>query len=115
MSGTDEGRAIEGVVSRLAARFPTLARDHIAEVVREEQHRIDGGSVQDFVPVLAEHAARERLRAEADPADVPTQEADAPAVEGPPLDQPIDLDPMEIERNSRRGGFLFGDIGGGPV
>ena len=83
--------------------------------MREEQHRLDGGSVQDFVPVLAEHAARERLRAEADPADVPTEEADGPAAEGPPLDQPIDLDPMEIERNSRRGGFLFGDIGGGPV
>jgi hypothetical protein len=115
MSGTDEGRAIEGVVSRLAARFPTLARDHIAEVVREEQHRIDGGSVQDFVPVLAEHAARERLRAEADPAYVPTEGTDAPAAEGPPLDQSIDLDPMEIERISRRGGFLFGDIGGGPV
>jgi hypothetical protein len=115
MSETGEGRAIEGVVSRLAARFPTLARDHIAEVVREEQHRIDGGSVQDFVPVLAEHAARERLRAEADPTYAPTEETDAPAAEGPPLDQPIDLDPMEIERNSRRGGFLFGDIGGGPV
>jgi hypothetical protein len=115
MSETDEGRAIEGVVSRLAARFPTLAHDHIAAVVREEQHRLDGGSVNDFVPVLAEHAARERLRAEADPADVPTEAADTPAAEGPPLDQPIDLDPMEIERNARRGGFLFGDIGGGPV
>ena len=115
MSGTDEGRAIEGVVSRLAARFPTLARDHIAAVVREEQHRLDGGSVHDFVPVLAEHAARERLRAEADPAGLPAEEVDAPAAEGPPLDNQIDLDPMEIERNSRRGGFLFGDIGGGPV
>ena len=115
MSGTDEGRAIEGVVSRLAARFPTLAHDHIAAVVREEQHRLDGGSVNDFVPVLAEHSARERLRAEANPADLPTEEADVPPAEAAPLDEPIDLDPMEIERNSRRGGFLFGDIGGGPV
>ena len=114
MSGTDEGRAIDRVVSRLAARFPTLAREHIAGVVREEQHRLDGGSVEDFVPVLAEHAARERLRVEADPTDVPTEEVDTPA-EAAPLDEPIDLDPMEIERNSRRGGFLFGDIGGGPV
>ncbi len=115
MSETDEGRAMEGVVSRLAARFPTLAHDHVAAVVREEQRRLDGGSVHDFVAVLAEHAARERLRAEADPADLPTEEVHAPAAEAAPLDQPIDLDPMEIERNSRRGGFLFGDIGGGPV
>ncbi len=41
--------------------------------------------------------------------------ASSPAAEAPRIDEPIDLDPMEIERNSRRGGFLFGDIGGGPV
>jgi hypothetical protein len=115
MSERDEERTIERVVSRLGARFPNLTRDHIEAVVREELHRLDGGSVEDFVPVLAEHAARERLRAEADPADTPAEEVDAPVAEGPPLGHPIDLDPMEIERNSRRGGFLFGDIGGGPV
>jgi hypothetical protein len=30
--------------------------------------------------------------------------------------EPIDLDPMEVERlKSRNAGFLFGDLGGGPV
>ena len=115
MSGTDEGRAIDRVVSRLAARFPTLTHEHIASVVSEEQHRLDEGSVHDFVPVLAERAARERLRVEADPTDVPTGEGAEPPPEAMRIDEPIDLDPMEVERNSRRGGFLFGDIGGGPV
>lgn len=113
MSELEEERAIEHVVARLAARFPTLTREHIETVVREELHRLDGGQVRDFVRVLVEHAARERLRAEAEPADLPTD--DGASQEAAPAAGPIDLDPMEIERSSRRGGFLFGDIGGGPV
>ena len=64
----DEAHAIEEVIDRLAERFPTLERTHVAEIVTDEWHRLDGGRVRDFIPVLVEHEARERLRGEAVPA-----------------------------------------------
>ncbi|MCD2440807.1 hypothetical protein LQ757_00805 [Agromyces sp. SYSU K20354] len=115
MSERDEEHAIDDLVARLSQKFPTMAHDRIATVVREEQHRLDEGRVRGFVPVLVEHAARDRLRGEAEPADSPTDDVAAPGAVPARGRQPVDLDPMEIERNSRRGGFLFGDIGGGNV
>ena len=113
MSELDEDRAIDQVIARLAARFPTVTHAHIGQVVYEEQHRLDDNPVRDFVPVLVEHAASDRLRAEAEPVNV---EPDAPAESAGIGDDPIELDPMEIERlKSRKAGFLFGDLGGGPV
>ena len=113
MSELDEDRAIDVVIARLAERFPTITRAHIGQVVYEEQHRLDQSPVRDFVPVLVEHAASDRLRDEADPVNV---EPDASAEPTGVVDEPIDLDPMEIERlKSRQAGFLFGDLGGGPV
>ncbi|GAA1761149.1 three-helix bundle dimerization domain-containing protein [Agromyces humatus] len=117
MSELDEARAIENVVARLEARFPTVSHEDVAAVVREEQHRLDDGRVRDFVPVLVEHAARDRLRAEA---GIDAESAGPAADDGTMspaarVGGQTELDPMEIERNSRRGGFLFGDIGGGPV
>lgn len=58
----DEAQAIAEVVDRLAERFPTLDRAHVEGVVNEEWHSLDAGRVRDFVPVLVEHDARERLR-----------------------------------------------------
>ena len=63
----DEAHAIDEVISRLAERFPALAHTHVEEIVREEWRRLDGGRLRDFVPVLVEHEARERLRLEAAP------------------------------------------------
>ena len=60
----DEAHAIDEVTERLADRFPTLERSHVEEIVQDEWHRLDDGRVRDFVPVLVEHEARERLRKE---------------------------------------------------
>jgi hypothetical protein len=107
----DEDRAIDEVVTRLSERFPALARDHVHAIVQEELHRFDGGRVRDFVPVLVERAAKKRLREEAEPVEV---RADGAAASAAPVDEPIELDPMEIERRSRESGLLLGDLGGGP-
>lgn len=120
MSELDEDRAIDQVIARLAARFPTVTRAHLGQVVYEEQHRLVDNPVRDFVPVLVEHAASDRLRAEAEPVNIePDAAAESAGVTDEPndaADEPVDLDPMEIERlRARKAGFLFGDLGGGPV
>lgn len=113
MSALDENQALQEVVDRLAVRFPTLSSERIRQVVDVEQLRLENGTVRDFVPVLVEHAAMEQLRKEADPVRAPVED-EAPAARV--LDDPQELDPMERERLEREqhGGFLFGDLGGGP-
>lgn len=113
MAERDEHQAIEHVIARLAERFPTLSDEHVRQVVDEELHRLDANPVRDFIPVLVEHAATERLREEAAPVSTPVDDRAAAAAV---TDDPPELDPMEIERREReaRGGFLFGDLGGGP-
>ena len=98
------------MIDRLAARFPTLERGHITEVVHEEHDRLNDARVRDFIPVLVEHAATERLRLEAQPQMSPTGSAEGI----PALDEPSSLDPMEVERRSQPpGGPLLGNYGGG--
>ena len=63
----DERVAIEHAIDRLAERFPTVDRARVEQIVDEELHRLDGGRVRDFIPVLVEHEAKERLRSEAVP------------------------------------------------
>ena len=112
MGEPEEDPVMEKVIDRLSEQFPSLARDHVQQVVDEEFARLEEGRIRDFVPVLVEHAARERLRIEGEPVSIP---ADESAVAPPATDEPVDLDPMEIERRSRHSGFLFGDLGGGPT
>ena len=64
MNGSEEEREVEAVVHRLVDRFPEVSRDHVAEVVVGAHDELDGNPIRDFVPVLVEHEARERLRAE---------------------------------------------------
>lgn len=79
MDTDEEDRAVDQVVDRLADRFPAAGREHIAEVVDEEHHELDGNPIRDFVPVLVEHDARDRLRAEGiEPTPLPTK-ADDPS------------------------------------
>ena len=60
-----ESRAMEEVVARLSERFPDVAHEVIEAAVRVEHESLDG-PVRDYVPVLVEHAARDRLAAFAD-------------------------------------------------
>lgn len=62
MDRSDEVRAVAVVVDRLSAHFPEVPRAHVEAVVTEEHRRLDGNPIRDFVPVLVEHEARDRLR-----------------------------------------------------
>jgi hypothetical protein len=64
MNAEEEGRAVDEVVDRLAKRFPDVPRDRVAAIVGEEHQVLEGNRIRDFVPVLVEHEARDRLRAE---------------------------------------------------
>lgn len=64
----DELKAIGQVVGRLAARFPGLPRERIEQAVHVEYVALDGGRIRDYVPVLVEHGAKERLRKHRDAA-----------------------------------------------
>ncbi|MET0713641.1 MAG: hypothetical protein ABW091_15470 [Microbacterium sp.] len=114
MSELDETQAIDQVISRLAERFPSLERDHIAGVVNEELHELDGGRVRDFVPVLVEKASKKRLKKEAKATSAVVESRDvlAPLPIGNPAP-----DPLEVERASREGhrGPMLGDALGGST
>ena len=87
----DEAHAIDEVIDRLAERFPTLERTHVEEIVTDEWHRLDEGRVRDFVPVLVEHEARERLRREAAPAPLDIEAEELRLV---PTDEPQTWTPL---------------------
>lgn len=113
MESAEEEHAVEEVIDRLVRRFPDIPREHVVTVVRETHLELEGNPIRDFVPVLVEHTARKRLREEAKPAPVGMDDVSAATVLS---SEPLELDPMEIERRSRerKSGLLFGDLGGGP-
>lgn len=60
MDRAAERRALAEVQARLEERFPDLHPDVVAAAVSLAHSELDG-PVRDFVPVLVEHAARDRL------------------------------------------------------
>ena len=109
VSELDETQAIDQVIDRLSQRFPSLEREHIADVVQDEHGQLDEGRVRDFVPVLVEKAAKRRLKKEAKESRTVVEQPDVPA---PLPDGDPDPDPMEVERASREdhGSHLFGGL-----
>ncbi len=61
MGVSEELRALGGIVDRSVEKFPAVPRDKIEDVVQQEHRSLDTGRVRDFVPILVEHAARDRL------------------------------------------------------
>lgn len=114
MSALGENEGLNEVVDHLAARFPSLSREHVSHVVSDKRHRLETAAVSAFVPALVEHAAMEELRKEADPVRLRVEDSGSPMH---PTDEPLQSDPMERERREREqhGGFLFGDLGGRPT
>jgi hypothetical protein len=62
MGEIDESKAVEQVLQRLVARFPTVPKHTVRATVQELHARIDG-PVRNFVPLLVEHGARDKLSA----------------------------------------------------
>lgn len=56
-----EERAIDDVVARLTARYPSLDPAQIATTVRQMHERFASCAVRDFVPLLVERYVREAL------------------------------------------------------
>jgi hypothetical protein len=65
---TDEQKALADVQARLQERFPDLDSEVVEAAVRLSHSQLTG-RVRDFVPVLVEHAARDRLAFAAREAD----------------------------------------------
>lgn len=60
MLAMNEPQAIEDVQHRLVERFPQLPADAVRHTVQDVYRRFDG-RVRDYVPVLVEREARDRL------------------------------------------------------
>lgn len=78
MDRADELRALSDVRLRLQEHFPQLDAEVVEAAVRLAHSELTG-PVRDFVPVLVEHAARDRLsfalRDDPDPRDRPSPAA----------------------------------------
>jgi len=107
LADEDEEMAIEKVIDRLAERFPSIEHAEVSKIVHEEAHKLDGGKVRDFVPVLVEHEARDRLRAQAEPVPLDVAAEEERLV---PTGEPQHLDPMEIDRRSQQTGLFLGEL-----
>ncbi|GAA4343770.1 three-helix bundle dimerization domain-containing protein [Microbacterium rhizosphaerae] len=107
MDTQSEQRALEEAIARLSERFPSVDRDTIATIVREEYGSLSGARVRDYVPVLAENAATDRLRKIAKMVQpvVPENLGDFE-----PIDAEVSLDPYEIQARSERPALLDGDL-----
>jgi hypothetical protein len=57
----DERRAVEHITARLAAQFSQTAVERVSAIVDEAHRELDGTPIRDFVPILVERQARERL------------------------------------------------------
>ncbi|MFF2115461.1 hypothetical protein CJ179_30595 [Rhodococcus sp. ACS1] len=62
MTHDEELLHIDQVIDRLDSRFPDLPRESIEQVVRSAHEHFATGKVRDFVPLLVERLAREKLQ-----------------------------------------------------
>jgi hypothetical protein len=62
MQPTTEAEALSEMAIRLHERFPTAPTSTIEKVVRDYHSEFDGDPIRDFIPVLVERQAVERLR-----------------------------------------------------
>ena len=61
MDEEHERRALAGVRERLCERYPDLDPALVEAAVRVSHLELTGNPIRDFVPLLVEHAARDRL------------------------------------------------------
>jgi len=61
MDDEHERLALAGVCERLSERYPDLDPALVEAAVRVSHLELNGNPIRDFVPLLVEHAARDRL------------------------------------------------------
>lgn len=61
-TGRSERQAIDDLVGRLRRRFPDVPPEGIADFVAQAHGQFADARIRDFVPVLVEHAAVDRLK-----------------------------------------------------
>jgi len=61
MATNDEAKALEQVAERLRARLPHIDHDTIQEIVDAAYHEFDGAPIRDFVAILVERTALEKV------------------------------------------------------
>lgn len=84
MDDRHEAEALRAVQQRLSDEFPHLGEEMVEAAIRTAHSQL-GGPIRDFVPVLVERIARERL---VELRDRPSPAAPAPAV---PPGRPVQL------------------------
>ena len=57
-----EQRSVDEVIDRLAEKYPSVDRSTIVAIVAEEHESFHGRPVRDFVPVLVEKRAKQRVK-----------------------------------------------------
>ncbi|MBG6107102.1 three-helix bundle dimerization domain-containing protein [Frigoribacterium sp. CG_9.8] len=62
MDQLQEDQGIAKVIDRLCERFPELERAQVEQAVAATHSQLDGNPIRDYVPVLVERTAKERLR-----------------------------------------------------
>ncbi|HEY9417634.1 hypothetical protein AXA44_27450 [Rhodococcus sp. SC4] len=62
MLNDEEQLHLTRVIDRLQTRYPDVSRDTIDEVVRSAHGQFADRKVRDFVPLLVERAAREKIQ-----------------------------------------------------
>ena len=73
MNQLQEDQGVAKVVDHLAEEFPTLGRIRVEQVVDEAHYLLKGNPIRDYVPVLVQRTAKNRLRhmMAGDPAPLP--------------------------------------------
>jgi CRISPR/Cas system-associated exonuclease Cas4 (RecB family) len=66
MRAEDEARAVQEVAERLVARFANLPSEIVVSAVDEIYSQFARSRIRDYIPVLVEHAAMDRLMAHSD-------------------------------------------------
>jgi hypothetical protein len=62
MERSEENRAIDEVIDRLAKQFPQLPADEVATAVNQTRPEFDHAPIREFIPLFVERDAKARLR-----------------------------------------------------
>ncbi len=62
MDQLQEHQGIAKVVDHLTEQFPALGRIRVEQVVNEAHRLLRGNPIRDYVPVLVQRTAKDRLR-----------------------------------------------------